>query len=436
LATRWAIETYTQTVTFVCGLVIWACGRGPPPRQTRIGLSAHRYAALRRLEQEDSMLKRQRQVTIPPAQPAPPQPRSLRPRVTDWSLAVGVGIACATGLISLISGHAEQWSIFALHGAAGLWLLLLLWGKLRRVWPRIVQPHRWDRRTMFGLLALVSVALTALSGVWWVAGGDVSLASFNLLNWHIAIGLALTVMVGLHMLARAKPLRARDLRGRRQALRFGGLILGALALWPAQQAVQQVLALPGAKRRFTGSRESGSFAGNAFPTSSWVADAPKPIDLAHWRLAVGGAVATPLVLTYHDLLALGNGPDDLDELAALLDCTGGFYSTQRWRGIRVGRALERAHPLPDTQYISFVAVTGYRWSLPLAEARQAVLATHIDAEPLSHAHGAPLRLVAPGRRGFEWVKWITRIEALTEPDAGQILAIHTSSFTPEGRGEK
>lgn len=382
------------------------------------------------------MLKRQRRISVPPAQPTLPQPRSLRPRVTDWSLAVGVGVACATGLISLVSGHAEQWSIFALHGVAGLWLLLLLWGKLRRVWPRIVQPRRWDRRTVFGLLAITSVALTILSGVWWVGGGDVDLVSFNLLNWHIILGIGLAALLTLHMLARAKPLRARDLRGRRQALRFGALALGALALWPAQQAVQRVLALPGATRRFTGSREAGSFAGNRFPTSSWVADAPRLIDLGHWRLSVGGAVGDALTLTYADLLALGNGPDNLDELDALLDCTGGFYSTQRWRGVRIGRVLERARPLPDARYISFVSVTGYRWSLPLAEARDALLATHVGAEQLSHAHGAPLRLAAPGRRGFEWVKWITHIEALTEPDVGQVLAIHTSSFTPEGRGEK
>src|SRR5436305_12951262 len=122
----------------------------PVPRLAAVGTSTPGCAARRRVEREDAMLKRQRRISVPPAQPTLPQPRSLRPRVTDWSLAVGVGVACATGLISLVSGHAEQWSIFALHGVAGLWLLLLLWGKLRRVWPRIVQPRRWDRRTVFG----------------------------------------------------------------------------------------------------------------------------------------------------------------------------------------------------------------------------------------------------------------------------------------------
>jgi DMSO/TMAO reductase YedYZ molybdopterin-dependent catalytic subunit len=88
----------------------------------------------------------------------------------------------------------------------------------------------------------------------------------------------------------------------------------------------------------------------------------------------------------------------------------------------------------DAQYVSFVSVTGYRWSLPLDEARHALLATHTGAETLSHEHGFPLRLVAPGRRGFEWVKWITQVEVLTAPDPNQVISIFTSSFTDAGQG--
>jgi DMSO/TMAO reductase YedYZ molybdopterin-dependent catalytic subunit len=80
-------------------------------------------------------------------------------------------------------------------------------------------------------------------------------------------------------------------------------------------------------------------------------------------------------------------------------------------------------------------VTSYRWSLPLEEARAALLATHVEDEPLSYDHGFPLRLVAPGHRGMEWVKWLARVEVLTNPDPGQLLSIFTSSFTSAGRGD-
>jgi hypothetical protein len=353
----------------------------------------------------------------------------MSPRLTDWSLATAAGIGFASGILSLVSGRSEQWLVFAVHGMAGLWLLLLLWGKLRRVWPRLINPRRWERRTLFGALALLVVALAGGSGVWWVAGGDLFVAGFNLLNWHIIIGLALTLAISAHMLARAKPLRERDVRGRREVLRFGALLLGGIALWPAQQVAEQALALPGSRQRFTGSREAGSYDGNAFPSTSWVADRPQIIDAGRWRLRIDGAVVTALELGYNELAALG------DELEATLDCTGGFYSTQIWRGVRIDRLLERAGVLPGAGWVRFISVTGYRWSLPLGEARAALLATHVGGAALTHDHGAPARLVAPGRRGFEWVKWVTRIEVATAPDPGQVLSLYTSSFTPAGRGE-
>jgi DMSO/TMAO reductase YedYZ molybdopterin-dependent catalytic subunit len=351
----------------------------------------------------------------------------MSPRLTDWSLALAAGVAFGSGIISLVSGRPELWFVFALHGMAGLWLLLLLWGKFARVLPRLLRPRLWDRATLFGATAALVVALALGSGIWWVFGGDLYVAGFNLLNWHILLGIGLTLAISTHMFARAKPLRGHDVRGRREMLRAGALLLGGAALWPIQQALGRGLGLP--PRRFTGSREAASYVGNAFPATSWVADAPRPIAADRWQLQISGAIQAPLTLGYDDLGAAG------DQLEATLDCTGGFYSTQIWRGVRVGRLLERAGLLETARYVSFVSVTGYRWSLPLDEAADALLATHVGGEPISHDHGAPIRLVAPGRRGFEWVKWVTRVEVLTSRDDGQILSLYTSSFTPAGRGE-
>jgi DMSO/TMAO reductase YedYZ molybdopterin-dependent catalytic subunit len=63
---------------------------------------------------------------------------------------------------------------------------------------------------------------------------------------------------------------------------------------------------------------------------------------------------------------------------------------------------------------------GYRWSFELGDARKLLLATGVWREPLSHEHGAPVRLVAPGRRGFEWVKWVVRVELHAGPDPGAL----------------
>ena len=189
----------------------------------------------------------------------------MSPRLTDWSIALATGIAFLTGIISLVSGHPQEWLVFVLHAIGGFWLLLLMWGKIRRVWPKFVYFRRWDRRTIFGLLALVLVMLALGSGIWWATGGDQYFVGFNLLNWHILLGFVVTTAIVFHMVLRAKRLRTKDVIGRRRVVQFSALLIGGVVLWPGEQISEHILNLPGAKQRFTGSREVGSCAGNAFP---------------------------------------------------------------------------------------------------------------------------------------------------------------------------
>jgi DMSO/TMAO reductase YedYZ molybdopterin-dependent catalytic subunit len=78
-----------------------------------------------------------------------------------------------------------------------------------------------------------------------------------------------------------------------------------------------------------------------------------------------------------------------------------------------------------------ISHTGYRWSFELRDARGLLLATGVGAEPLSHEHGAPARLVAPGRRG---VQWVVRLELHGGPDPGAAASTVWSSLTREVRG--
>ena len=140
-----------------------------------------------------------------------------------------------------------------------------------------------------------------------------------------------------------------------------------------------------------------------------------------------GLVARPLRLPLAEL-------QGLDTLVATLDCTGGFYSRQRWTGVRLARVLERAGPLPAASHVRVISHTGYRWSFDLRDARGLLLATGVGGGLLSHEHGAPARPVAPGRRGFQWVKWVVRVELHDGPDPGAVASTVWSSFTAEGRG--
>jgi DMSO/TMAO reductase YedYZ molybdopterin-dependent catalytic subunit len=350
----------------------------------------------------------------------------VTPRGTDWSLAVLVALGLATGLGTWFAGSPASAWVFAAHAVAGAALAIVLWWKVRRVWARVVSASRWDGRMAAGLSSLAVVLVVLASGVAWSSGFDVALGGMSLLGWHVLVGFALGALVLAHALARARRPRAVDVVGRRQLLLATAVGSVAVIAWSVQRPVSRALGLRGARRRFTGSYDGGSA---DFPVTSWVADRPRVLDPAAFRLAVGGAVRRPLALGVADL-------DRGDELVATLDCTGGFASTQRWRGVRLGRLLDDAGLRPAGAHVRVVSHTGYRWSFSLADARALLLATHVGGDPLSHGHGAPCRLVVPGHRGFQWVKWVARVEVLEHPDLGAAASTVWSSVTPEGRGRR
>ncbi len=350
---------------------------------------------------------------------ASPAVAPLAPRLVDWTILVGVVAALATGLVSLVAATPGDWWIFAVHGAVGVVVLVPLYWKLRRV-----------RRRVFGggwsPAVAVSVALTVLtlaaigSGVAWVFGANVDLLYWNLMNLHVLLGLLVVPLLLGHLYSRFRRPRASDFEGRRTALTYAGLAVAGAGAYGLQRAANRVLDTAGADRRFTGSRERGSFAGNAFPVTAWVADDPDPVDPEEWTLSVTGAVDEDLALEY-DAVA---GFEDRE--TATLDCTSGWYTRQDWGGLRVGRLLDRAGPVEGATHVTVHSVTGYRWTLPIDEARETLLATRVGDERLDNGHGFPLRLVAPGRRGFQWVKWVESVEVRTDPDPGSWAAIFTS----------
>jgi DMSO/TMAO reductase YedYZ molybdopterin-dependent catalytic subunit len=339
----------------------------------------------------------------------------VTPRGTDWSLALLVALGVVTGLATWFAGSPGAAWVFGAHAVGGTALALVLGWKLHRVWRRI-GPRS-------SLAALVLVGAVLVSGYVWSSGGGLSFAGYNLLNWHVLLGALLGLAVLSHAAVRAKPLRVRDVRSRRQFLSAAVVGAGAFAVWQVQRPMQRALGLRGAERRFTGSYD----AGDEFPATSWVADHPRALDAGAYRLAVAGHVRTPLSLRVEDL-------DAGDEIVATLDCTGGFWTTQRWHGSSLGRVLDAAGVGEGARHVRVISRTGYRWSFSLDDARGLLLATGVRAGPLSHGHGAPCRLVAPGRRGFQWVKWVVRVEVHEDPDPGAVASTVWSSFTAAGRG--
>ncbi|MBV0925291.1 molybdopterin-dependent oxidoreductase [Halomicroarcula limicola] len=342
------------------------------------------------------------------------------PRAVDWGLFAAVGTLLATGVATMFTGTPSTAWVIDLHAIAGVALVCLLPVKLWRV-RRRVAPERLTGRRALSVALTLDAAGALVTGVWWVFGGSLDLGPWGLFHLHIALGLLVPPLLLWHLRYRYHSPAEVTRHGRRDALRYAGLVTAGALLWRLQGPVNDLLDTAGADRRYTGSREEGTGEGNRFPVTSWVADDPDPVDAGEWQLTVGGRVERER--TY----ALAELPTGASE-DAILDCTSGWYSDHEWRGVRVGALLDAAGADDAGAWVQFRSVTGYRWSLPIEEARDAVLATRVDGERLSHGHGFPLRLVAPGRRGFQWVKWVREVRVDKRREFGEWVAIFVSGL--------
>ena len=99
-----------------------------------------------------------------------------------------------------------------------------------------------------------------------------------------------------------------------------------------------------------------------------------------------------------------------------LDCTSGWYSVNRWSGVAVSDLIG---PVPEgTRSIIVSSHTGYSRRFDVSELPGLLLATELDGDPIPSGNGGPARLVAPGRRGFWWVKWVSSVQATASPPGG------------------
>ncbi|WP_254272448.1 molybdopterin-dependent oxidoreductase [Haloarcula marina] len=342
------------------------------------------------------------------------------PRAVDWGLFVAVTALLATGVATMFTGTPDTAWVIDLHAIAGVVLVCLLPVKLWRVRHRVTPDRMTAPRALSLLLALDATA-ALVTGVWWIFGGTLDLGPWGLFHLHVGLGLLVPPLLLWHLRYRFHSPATATRHGRRDAIRYAGLVTTGAIVWRLQRPLNDALATAGADRRYTGSREEGTGDGNRFPVTSWVADDPDPVDASEWRLGLTGRVDNRKSFTLADI------PTDAAE-DAILDCTSGWYSGHEWQGVAVGDLLDAAVVDEGAAWVQFRSVTGYRWSLPVDEARSAILATHVDGERLSHGHGFPLRLVAPGRRGFQWVKWVEEVRVTDRRELGEWVAIFVSGL--------
>lgn len=137
---------------------------------------------------------------------------------------------------------------------------------------------------------------------------------------------------------------------------------------------------------------------------------PHPEPVPDYRLEVSGLVERPLSLTTEDLREMPQ-EEIFDEFACL---EGWSVPGLRWRGVRVRDVLELAGADGEARWVQ-ASVGDFSLPLPIADARESLLALMLNGEPIPQAHGAPVRLLVPGGECFTSVKWLARLEVRAEP---------------------
>lgn len=136
------------------------------------------------------------------------------------------------------------------------------------------------------------------------------------------------------------------------------------------------------------------------------------VDRAGWALHVRGLVSQPLTLSYADLAGFPVVQQQTTLTCISNKVGGDLISNGDWAGVRLADLLARAGVSPDVRDVALYAADGYTESLPLAVALDpdVLLAIQLDGQPLNRTHGAPARLIVPGKYGIKNVKWIERVE--------------------------
>jgi hypothetical protein len=322
----------------------------------------------------------------------------LTARQVDVLLELLIVVAVASGVTSLAVGTSWSRAFTAVHGIAGLAVLVLAPAKFRGSVRTGLRRRRSTRWLSFGLAGLVITAISLgflhSTGLWFGVG------YWTALWTHILVAFALLGVFLWHIVSRPDRPKLADL-GRRAVLRGGGAVALGAVVYGTQEVAVRVLGLAGGGRRFTGSHEVASFDPARMPTVSWINDEPpsstSPDD---WRLDV-----------------LGEGVDIAQlrrrarPVSAALDCTGGWWSEQSWDAVPVLALLgERS-----ARSIKVTSTTGYSRLFPFSDRDDLYLAVGYGGERLRPRHGAPVRLIAPGRRGPWWIKWVTSVQLDDRP---------------------
>ena len=137
------------------------------------------------------------------------------------------------------------------------------------------------------------------------------------------------------------------------------------------------------------------------------------VEIEVWRLAVTGQVEKPLSLGFTDIMKL-----PAVEKNVLLICPGVFANFGRWKGISIAQLIKAARADSRITHVTIRGPAGSdekskRFEVSEIQSDTVFLAYEINGQMLPQKHGYPIRAVAQGYFGFDWIKFVDKIEVET-----------------------
>ncbi|HJX97954.1 MAG TPA: sulfite oxidase [Chthoniobacterales bacterium] len=198
------------------------------------------------------------------------------------------------------------------------------------------------------------------------------------------------------------------------------------------------------------------------PTKSFYVRSHFPIpkiEKSKWRLRVEGEVEKPFEINFDELTKL-----DSKKIPAMLECAGnsrsflepkvkgvqwqiGGVGNAEWTGVPLSSLLKRAGVKATALEIIFEGADrgkledpksprgeiNFARSIPVAKARDVVLAHKMNDVDLPPEHGFPVRAIVPGWYAVASVKWLQRIIVTDKPFGGYYQTLDYAYWKRDGQ---
>jgi DMSO/TMAO reductase YedYZ molybdopterin-dependent catalytic subunit len=134
------------------------------------------------------------------------------------------------------------------------------------------------------------------------------------------------------------------------------------------------------------------------------------VDLASWDFTIGGAVESPVRLSYEEFKRLPRRT-----VAADIHCvTRWSLLDSSWEGVPVLEVMKLVTPAPAATHVMVTAEHGFTANLSLDDflREENLFVDTRNGEPISPEHGWPLRLFVPHLYFWKSAKWVRGLELM------------------------